>query len=261
MRALQALNRFTQRALAPLKRKIASPFFDCRQPLSLEECRAFLERERSKADRSGSFFSLVTFPLLYASDNGHQCITSFCAKHLRITDEIGWVDQNQLGLFLFETTKQGTLRFIQRLRTEPNTPVNIDGFSVYSYPEDSEGIFGDKEVKRSRRRLDVELKAYISWPENKTQVQDVSLSTKNLSASGAFLLTESPLHVGEEITIDLSLPLEYLRGIGTDNVHIKAQGKIVRTEENGMAVSFNTSYIISPLLDSSSSIVDISKTK
>lgn len=60
-------------------------------------------------------------------------------------------------------------------------------------------------------------------------------------------MSKRPLAVGVEVRIDLELALEKLGKIQGKQVHIKISGRVVRIEEEGVAISFKEDYQIFPL--------------
>ena len=101
---------------------------------SQEEFHSILVREKARADRTGQGFSVVTIEVFSLHD-----VTSF-VKHLqqriRASDDIGWFDDNKLGIFLFNTAALGASQFVSKCREKTG-----DGFfsfkcSVYSYPNE-----------------------------------------------------------------------------------------------------------------------------
>ncbi len=235
------------------------PARDCRPILSKNDYLAFLERERYKADRSGSIFSLIIFPSVdRLKTQLQQCLDIFIGT-LRITDEIGWTGNNEIGLFLYETTKDGAAHFINRLQIDAFKSVSIDSHRVYSYPEEADVIYLEKELQRQKRRLELDLSASIYWNHNEDgNPVSLKVATKNISGKGVFLFTDNtlPVNVGKTVFLDILIPLKYLKGLGTETVKIKAQGKVIRKEEKGIAVSFDRSYVTMPMVVSQSSTIN-----
>lgn len=71
--------------------------------------------------------------------------------------------------------------------------------------------------------------------------------TGNVSAGGAFFRTDKPLPAGTPVRIDLILPLDKLRNLSGKKAYVKVDGKVLRSDERGMAVSFSSRYRIIPL--------------
>jgi len=101
--------------------------------------------------------------------------------------------------------------------------------------------------KRTVERFDLQLEAFVSLPDTGTQKEAESLLTRDISMCGAFLITESPLPVGSKICVDMILTLEGRTKQGAQQAWIKASGKVLRTDTEGMAVGFDNQSRILPL--------------
>ena len=73
------------------------------------------------------------------------------------------------------------------------------------------------------------------------------LQTIDICAGGAFFQTSETVPLGTEISVDLVLPLDRFKEIKTKRALIEVRGKVIRKENNGMAVSFESRYKISPI--------------
>lgn len=212
--------------------------------MGITEFRAFLERERYKSDRGGALFSLVVIPANKSNSVLEADIATFFARHLRITDLIGWMDNARIGVYLFDAGKPGAQAFIERLSAAAGVPVALSAANVYTYPDEASAIFSASKSKRTEERLEIELNAFITYRNQEGDAESVELSTKNLSAGGAFFLADQALDLGQIIDIDLVLPLEHLRNLGGKSVLIKASGKVVRKERDGIAVAFEDNRVV-----------------
>lgn len=214
--------------------------------LSVLDFRAFLDKERYKSDRGGALFSLVVLPIQNRSLDTEEATAQFFGKHLRITDVMGWMDNDRLGIYLFDATKQGAQSFIDRLRLSQNSLLILATPTIYTYPEEASAIFAASQSKRHQERLEIEISAFITYQNPDGAPHSIQLSTKNLSSGGAFFPAEDALKIGQDVSIDLFLPLEYLRSLGGKTVLIKAAGKVVRKENEGIAVAFDNNRIVMP---------------
>ena len=101
---------------------------------SQEEFHTILAREKARADRTGHGFSVVAIEVFSLHD-----ITSF-VKHLqqriRASDDIGWFDDNKLGIFLFNTSALGASQFVNKCRENKGDDFSTFISSVYSYPNE-----------------------------------------------------------------------------------------------------------------------------
>ena len=101
--------------------------------------------------------------------------------------------------------------------------------------------------KRKVERFDLELEAFVSLP-GETDPSDMGkLVTRDVSMNGVYLVTDAPLPVGSKVNVDMVLTLGGRKKQKTQQAWIKASGKVLRTDNQGMAVSFNDQSRILPL--------------
>ena len=102
--------------------------------LPSEQFRTLILHECARCDRNAHSFSLIHIDLRYngrekdqSRDRTIEQLSKSLVKRLRTTDEIGWLDQNSIGVFLPETEKSGA----QSLADDV-----CQGFSyqIYTYP-------------------------------------------------------------------------------------------------------------------------------
>ena len=98
--------------------------------------------------------------------------------------------------------------------------------------------------KRKVERFDLQLEAFVSAPGSDSQNESESLLTRDISMCGAFLKTDTPLPVGAKVCVDMILTLE---GHNAQKAWIKASGKVLRSDNEGMAVGFDDQSRILPI--------------
>lgn len=101
--------------------------------------------------------------------------------------------------------------------------------------------------KRKVERFDLQLEAFISRPGEVSQTESASLVTRDISMSGVFLMTDRPLPVGSKVSVDMILTLGGTKKPDSQKAWIKASGKVLRTDHQGMAVCFDDQSRILPL--------------
>jgi hypothetical protein len=101
--------------------------------------------------------------------------------------------------------------------------------------------------KRKVERFDLQLEAFVSLSGNVSQNQRESLITRDISMCGAFLITDRPLPVGSKVCVDMVLTLEGQKKQTAQKAWIKASGKVLRSDNEGMAVGFDDQSRILPL--------------
>ncbi len=68
--------------------------------------------------------------------------------------------------------------------------------------------------------------------------ESLELFTRDVSSKGAYFYTGSPLPIDTGLAMTLFLP------VGQTTSKISVAGKVVRTEDDGMAVRFDPSYTL-----------------
>jgi lipopolysaccharide/colanic/teichoic acid biosynthesis glycosyltransferase len=109
---------------------------------SRERFRDLIERERSRADRTGICFSLVVF-----NHKGRKRDTYHTLYHLvglltsraRTSDEIGWFDKTSLGVVLIGAGEAGATEFGRKVIASLPEEVAAPKVSVYIYPTNGHG--------------------------------------------------------------------------------------------------------------------------
>lgn len=101
--------------------------------------------------------------------------------------------------------------------------------------------------KRMVERFDLQLEAFVSSPGSASQNESESLVTRDISMCGAFLKTDTPLPVGSKVCVDMILTLGGQKEQNAQKAWIKASGKVLRTDNEGMAVGFDEQSRILPI--------------
>jgi hypothetical protein len=108
---------------------------------SEEEFRRIIDRERARADRTDHQFSLIVLDLGFTNGNHHtnRRLLQKIISRMRRIDEIGWYNQNRIGIILPYTSERGAQRFSESLWQlfDPSMAECI--FNVYTYNVDRTG--------------------------------------------------------------------------------------------------------------------------
>ncbi len=109
-----------------------------------------LRRERARADRGGSRFSLVLFKLDQPNFKERNLLrlATVVLRAVRETDEVGRFDQRTLCVVLPDTAPGGAGILINRVREKCHDTDYLPGCTVYTYPDapaDSDGP-GDSDT-------------------------------------------------------------------------------------------------------------------
>ena len=97
--------------------------------------------------------------------------------------------------------------------------------------------------RRGVERFNLELSVCISVRQER-HTEQLYLVTSNVSSGGAFFNTRSKLPIGTEVEMEMILnprKIDYQRG------QVKVAGKVIRANDTGMAISFNSDYEFSSL--------------
>ena len=99
------------------------------------------------------------------------------------------------------------------------------------------------ENRRKHERFALALRARIEMVTSKGK-QVMDLLTRDVSAGGAFLNTRESIPEGTQVKLELTASNERLRKLTGAHSLIKVQGKVVRSDPTGIAISFDRSYRI-----------------
>src|SRR5262245_27211478 len=111
----------------------ASRRFVGQRILSMDRFQATLERERMRADRSGSHFSLVEFDLERIDQELRDRVIGLLERRLRATDELGELT-NGLGVLLPATSAVGAQQLVENAMGELAIGGKLKG-TIRQYPE------------------------------------------------------------------------------------------------------------------------------
>ena len=97
---------------------------------------AILTKERARVDRNSHVFSLVAFDV-GSQDSCMDSINNFVCqlkKQIRITDEIGWLDNCTIGVLLFNALSEEASLFIEKIKRNCSQETLCE-CSISTYPE------------------------------------------------------------------------------------------------------------------------------
>jgi lipopolysaccharide/colanic/teichoic acid biosynthesis glycosyltransferase len=101
-----------------------------------------LERERSRADRTGNPFSIVAIRL---QEREQTRLAARITRRLRVTDVAGWLADGRLGILLADTAPGGAERFCDYLQTQvaEDGQGEIPNIELIFYPSPESGDTAD----------------------------------------------------------------------------------------------------------------------
>ena len=85
----------------------------------------------------------------------------------------------------------------------------------------------DQQEHRKMRRFNVQLPVAVKFTDS-GDVQEMSASTRDINARGAFLYMDAKLHEGSVIEFMLTLPPEITL---SQSLQVRCKGKVVRVEQ------------------------------
>jgi len=229
--------------------------------LPTQEFYQLLDKERFRADRLNNPFSLVIIPLpehLQAPEQLRQ-ITSQIHSQTRLIDELGWFAPGTLGLYLFNTPEAGARRVLQRIRSNLDVPEILEDVQVMVYPDTEQRVeqrtapedivpppaLSADDNRRQQERVNLSLVATIQPIQDGLPADTVTqTTTRDISATGAYLLTPMALPPDTQLELEVLLPFDELAPLAAkgEQVALKAVGHVVRAEQEGLAVQFDNPH-------------------
>jgi lipopolysaccharide/colanic/teichoic acid biosynthesis glycosyltransferase len=123
--------------------------------LDSDQLRRLLARERARTDRTGRVFSLLTF-----TQDGHEVrgealrrLLRVLQRRLRITDEIGILEDQRLAVVLPETDARGAWKVADDILEKYPPALARPACQVYTYPSDWSEL-PEEEEEAWRPQLD-----------------------------------------------------------------------------------------------------------
>ncbi len=98
-------------------------------------------------------------------------------------------------------------------------------------------------------RFDLHIETILNVQGEAIMDKALILVTQDISCTGVFLTTSNPLPIDTRVDLDLLLNQNELDSGSSKNkrTNISTSGKVVRTNEQGMAVEFDKLYKVSNL--------------
>ncbi len=108
--------------------------------------------------------------------------------------------------------------------------------------------------RRELERFELTGPARIMLESGVEKGRSYSLTTRDVSSGGAFLLSPRPVPVGTDVRVEFVLSLDLLNRLVSEGgrARVRVKGKVIRTGPDGIAVRFKGNYKITSL-DSSGS--------
>lgn len=217
--------------------------------LSIDEFMQRLQLKRHSADRANSQFSLIILSISkkMLQDEQLRRLNEFIYNDFRVTDCIGWIDDNHLGIMLHATDREGAFSFLKRLRDQGKVPEIAGSYSAcFAYPDEKDQIVRSVASKRKSERIEIQLNAEITLlteqADKASPLQRVVC--KDISESGVYLETDASLELGQPVNVTIRLPLTLLLDNSQNQLEIQAKGKIVRKQDTGIGIAFESCNLV-----------------
>lgn len=160
-----------------------------------------LRREKRRADRTKSVFSLVTFRADARAPSAAETALLCCllAEKIRETDVVGFIDRG-IGLLLVNTDTCGAKAFVDRMAEQ--TPVADVVITSFTYPDLMFGALSDEVMERpSVQPLLSDIR-----PDRHQSLALVLKRVLDLAAAGVGLLLLSPVMLITALLVRASSP-------------------------------------------------------
>ena len=105
---------------------------------SKEEFKRIIEKERARADRNNHKFSLVIFDMNASGPKNSTTIQLIgnIWDRIRCIDEVGWYDNQQIGMILPYTSNKGATKLAENICESFDESILKPVCTVYTYPLD-----------------------------------------------------------------------------------------------------------------------------
>ena len=108
---------------------------ECPTIYSVADFDVIIAKEKARADRNSHLFSLVSFEIdpSDSSKDSVACFANYLMNRIRITDQMGWLDTDSIGVLLFNSSRVEAEKFIEKILLI--SPPNICyKYTISTYP-------------------------------------------------------------------------------------------------------------------------------
>jgi hypothetical protein len=102
------------------------------------------------------------------------------------------------------------------------------------------------DERRKIERFELQADTRIEVVTGDGGTNTFATTTKDISCDGAYVTTSRPLPEGAAVKLEMLLSLDMLQRIvgQKGNAKVKVKGKVIRSENGGMAIQFDKKYKI-----------------
>lgn len=117
----------------------------------------------------------------------------------------------------------------------------------------------DLKERRLQKRYSLDIKAKLSSESSETPLKEETIAA-NISSGGAFVQTKQKLAMASKVYLEFCVGLEDLKKLrfilsmdslrackGKEKIWVKATAVVIRIEEDGVGLIFDTDYQLTPL--------------
>ena len=103
--------------------------------------------------------------------------------------------------------------------------------------------------RRKLERFGLNAPAQIQLESGSKKQDTIRLTTRDISSGGAFLYSSQPIPEGANVKMEFMISLDTLRKLAGEEgrAKVRVKGKVIRSDSNGIAVRFESSYKITAL--------------
>ena len=149
---------------------------------SPETFRQILERERIRADRYGGGFSLLAFDVgnKQREDDRVHRLAQVVANRLRTCDEVGWLDEQRLGVVLPGTPPKGARKLADDVCHAIAGSMPAPASKVYTYPSEWLPEIKGNSPNHPTTREDCDGACASAVPSDEMKMEDCDRRTEGI---------------------------------------------------------------------------------
>ena len=175
---------------------------------SAESLRYLVKRERFRSDRSGLEFALVAVRFLDSTErsaHAEESIVVWLQRELRITDDVGLLDDGRIGVLLPDTDRDGAEVVADRIRLECTTFELANEIEISVYP-DHDGTPTSTSTSESERKLDPAKESISLMQSMFIEPIPTWKRAFDMLGSGAAIVVTLPLQLAIAVAIKATSP-------------------------------------------------------
>jgi hypothetical protein len=103
--------------------------------------------------------------------------------------------------------------------------------------------------KRKLERFELHAPVRLLLETAGNREEEYELTTRDLSSGGAFLYSPQPIPEGAKARMEILISLDTIQKLMGENgwARVRVKGQVIRSDSNGVAIRFESSYKITAL--------------